>query len=396
MKDEEKRPSPETPSDTRSDRKGDAEAIPPGAGLRSAGIALVPVLVFTLTIVTGFILWAGRPLPLPDDLEAFLRGRYTETVDERFETEHPLRQVALTTITAMRLAIFREGSGPLVIDRNYRLYTLEEFEHHPSDADALERRLAWIGEVSQRLRADDVPLIVVLVPSKARVKNAAPERLVDHPRWTEALDALQKRSVVTVDALSVLAGQEGSFLRTDTHWTPEGATAVAQAVASHFQKFFPDRTLPETRFEYGEQLEFEHEGDLLQFVPLGLWGRFFPLEPDQVRRPVVEVGRSVAGGLFDTPEIPVALVGTSFSAGDNWDFPGALQHSLQADILDAAEEGLGPYVPMEQYLTSRTYREIPPSLVIWEIPERYLTLPDTVVPETSGVLNVGCRSDTPH
>jgi alginate O-acetyltransferase complex protein AlgJ len=125
----------------------------------------------------------------------------------------------------------------------------------------------------------------------------------------------------------------------------------------------------------------------MRFVPLGPWVRFFPVKPESVVVPVVREDLSgtlspgSGAGLFDIPDIPITLVGTSFSTGEVWDFAGAIRYSLQADLLNVGAEGVGPFIPMHRYLLSDTYREIAPSLVIWEIPERYLTLPETEVPE---------------
>ena len=69
----------------------------------------------------------------------------------------------------------------------------------------------------------------------------------------------------------------------------------------------------------------------------------------------------------------VAVVGTSYSADSRWSFTEALKISLQADVLSVAAAGEGPFAPMAEYLESDTLSELPPQLVIWEIPERYVT-----------------------
>ena len=61
------------------------------------------------------------------------------------------------------------------------------------------------------------------------------------------------------------------------------------------------------------------------------------------------------GGLFGTQTIPVTLVGTSYSADERWNFTGALQTALGADVLNLATEGRGPLPPM---------RELPPTTTL--------------------------------
>lgn len=69
------------------------------------------------------------------------------------------------------------------------------------------------------------------------------------------------------------------------------------------------------------------------------------------------------------------LVGTSYSANELWDFPGALRKHLGRDLINVAEEGDGPLVPMVSYLNSSDFENHPPQVVIWEFPERYLAQP---------------------
>jgi alginate O-acetyltransferase complex protein AlgJ len=78
--------------------------------------------------------------------------------------------------------------------------------------------------------------------------------------------------------------------------------------------------------------------------------------------------------LFGDEKIPVALVGTSYSANPLWNFAGFLEEALQTDVINAAEEGQGPFETMKTYLASAAFRDNPPELVVWEIPERYLVV----------------------
>ncbi|TVR74316.1 MAG: hypothetical protein EA427_01145 [Spirochaetaceae bacterium] len=348
------------------------------------GTACFPALLFLATILAGFAAWVVTgphlaPYDIPDPLAdpgALLRGRVTAAVDRSVEEEHPFREPALALVTALRLAFFREGSGPVVVGRDYRLYTREEFEYHRDDEATLARRLAWVQAAAEMFREDGVPLIIVLVPSKARVAS-----LENHWRRESALRFLGEEAFALVDPLPELIDREDSFLRTDTHWSWSGALATARLVARTYKERY-DTPLPGgARFVLEEPGTREHRGDLMRFLPLGRWERLFPLKPDVITLPGVREEAAPGAGLFDVPAIPVALVGTSFSVGDAWNFAGALQYSLQADVLALAEEGLGPFEPMQRYLTSETYREIEPSLVVWEIPERYLTLPETALPD---------------
>jgi len=54
-----------------------------------------------------------------------------------------------------------------------------------------------------------------------------------------------------------------------------------------------------------------------------------------------------------------------------WNFAGFLKEQLHADILNFSDPGQGPFAVMEKYLSSDDFKNTPPRLVIWEMPERY-------------------------
>ena len=70
----------------------------------------------------------------------------------------------------------------------------------------------------------------------------------------------------------------------------------------------------------------------------------------------------------------MALVGTSYSADERWNFAGALRQALGSDLVNFAEDGRGPLLPMLKFLQSDDFKNAPPRLVIWEFPERYLPI----------------------
>ena len=116
----------------------------------------------------------------------------------------------------------------------------------------------------------------------------------------------------------------------------------------------------------------------MSFVPVSDAVRaWFGLTAETVH--AYEVGAAAAGsggpGLFGEIVIPVTLVGTSYSGDPRWAFEDALRLELGLDVLNVAAEGEGPFEPMREYLRSEAISEVSPDLVVWEIPERYLTLP---------------------
>ena len=94
---------------------------------------------------------------------------------------------------------------------------------------------------------------------------------------------------------------------------------------------------------------------------------------DQLRTPSAQRTDSGSGGLLGGDAPAVTLVGTSYSANARWGFESQLKATLGTDVINAAQEGKGPMIPMREYLKSAAYRNAPPKLVLWEIPERFLS-----------------------
>ena len=118
-----------------------------------------------------------------------------------------------------------------------------------------------------------------------------------------------------------------------------------------------------------------HKGDLRLFLPLDpLFENLMPAqEPLQKRNTMAASDQPAAeDALFANTEVPVALIGTSYSANPNWNFVGALKEALHSDVVNYAEDGHGPILPMLSYLKSDAFKNSPPQVLIWEFPERYL------------------------
>jgi alginate O-acetyltransferase complex protein AlgJ len=97
--------------------------------------------------------------------------------------------------------------------------------------------------------------------------------------------------------------------------------------------------------------------------------------PDSVLESVTSRGEPAETGLFERIAIPVVLVGTSYSAGALWNLDGALKAAASADVLNVSEQGQGALSPMRKLLQGPVLQDVQADVVVWEIPERYFTLP---------------------
>jgi len=236
--------------------------------------------------------------------------------------------------------------------------------------------------VREQLAQRNVLLLLAIVPAKSRLY---PEHVGDKRVSSQRADlyqrfhgAVRRAGIAAPDLLATLQAAKSSgqlFLRTDTHWTPLGADLVARQLSETVSRSLALNGEPQA-FVTQATKQKPLLGDLTSFLPLApLFEQLMP-EPDQLQQYQTRLADEAGGAdaLFADSDIPVALVGTSYSANPNWNFAGALRQHLQRDLSNHAEDGQGPIVPMLKYLQSDELKNAAPQLVIWEFPERYLPM----------------------
>ena len=359
------------------------------AGLRSLAarrlLRWLPGAFMVLFLLCGGLMALLNPATFePPEGETVLNGDWAAAYQAAFEEALALREPAVNVWGVLEYLLFREGRPGVLVGEDGWLFTTEEFRTYPDGEAATRENLETILNVRDTLAAEGASLVVVVLPAKASVYEEVLGRytLPDAAlaRYENLRGELLEHGVVTPDVLGALLEAKTEapvFLRTDTHWTPFGARAVAELVAREVRTEVPFEGLGEAEFETQTSGSEPYRGDLLAFVPLGGLESLGP-QADELER-VQTTPLEAGGNLFGEPRVPVALVGSSYSANARWNFQGALQGALQADVLNAAEEGRGPFAPMAQYLASEAFHNARPELVIWEIPARYLPVRDGAV-----------------
>jgi len=294
--------------------------------------------------------------------------------------------------------VFKEGRKGVLIGDEGWLYSDEEFCYFPNELDELDNKVDFMLSTQETLKSYGAELVIAFVPAKARVypeylgKYKQPSYTLE--RYGRVLEQTQSVNLNVIDLYTPLKEAkttQSTFLRTDTHWTIFGANLAAQTIASYVRDNALLASIDSDIYETTVQDTIEHSGDLLKFIPLGNYQHLGP-QPDNLQKLSTEKvesddsggglgGLGLGGlGLFDSVSIPVTLIGTSYSANTDWNFEGALKVALGSDILNLADEGKGPIIPMQDYLKSVELQETPPELVIWEIPERFLPVDYSVEP----------------
>ena len=346
-----------------------------------ASLPRLPGVFLLVVLGLGF----GAALVTPETFRwpregSFLRGEQAARYETAFSEALPFRDAAIATWGVLEYTLFHEGREGVVVGQQGWLFTGEEVAFYEDAAAETAHKLSYIKKVQAELAAKGVTLIVGLVPDKSRVYPEFVGRTLPSytkNRYESFRSALTQAGVTAPDLLTPLTNakkQAQVYLRTDTHWTPAGAEVAADTLAEAARRADVGG-LFESKYETTVNGRTQHKGDLLNFLPLGVLQRLGPA-PDTLETRQTRALSSSAGGLFGAQAVPVILVGTSYSADERWNFAGALQQALGADVLDVATEGQGPLPPMRDYLQSSELRDAPPQLVVWEIPERYLPMPE--------------------
>lgn len=321
-------------------------------------------------------------------LLSLVQGKTMLEIERGFEDEFFARDDLIGLWGAVQYGLLKSGGKKVVVGRDGWLFTTEEFERGRSEKIAEQRIANLAGKINKFLQSKGIKLVVVLVPAKARIYSEYLGR-IDYPQSKDSVydrfrQTMIADGIIVPDLASLYMVEKKKnplYLRLDTHWTPEGARLAAEQVAVVSKDvIFDSSSFREVSGQF-----VEVEGDLEKYIKTGWFSSIFSPPRDSILRTHVEkTGRvDSEADLFGEESIPVVLVGTSYSAIDKWNFEGALKMALQADVLNLADEGQGPLEPMAKFIKDTDFNTTPAKLVVWEIPERFVTVSydDVVFPD---------------
>jgi alginate O-acetyltransferase complex protein AlgJ len=310
----------------------------------------------------------------PFSSSEFLKGKPAEDFETAFDENLPHYTSSVDLWGRAGYKIFGEGHDGVLVGQDGWLFSTEEFDHAESFENHIAANIDYIASVHVSLTSQKINLLVIPVPSKARVYESqlATYNFPSYwrSRYQDFTKSLEQRKIPYMNLLfSFFRAKDKTplYLKTDTHWSPDGARLAAQAIAARVDSVFPYLSFPREEFTIAVKGQEEYKGDLMRFITQGDAG----IKPDTIRTFALE---SANDDLFGDKTLPIALVGTSYSANSKWAFESFLKEAMQADLLNVSDEGLGPFEVMQNYLDSESFKKRPPSLVLWEIPERYLPI----------------------
>lgn len=360
---------------------GDETKVMPSRHALLAAIALGSVMVFGAWQISAAARDPGG-FDFPRTWLDFREGRTTLGLEKQLDHKLPARETLIAFANSVRY-VTTGGTGDKVRPGlDDWLFSVEELQFF-KDANAHQKdRLATLTHAASALKTQGVTLLIALVPDKARVyARQLPGGQYPHwhaDRYSSILGTLNAQGVETVDLFSALSRDSATTLfyyRTDTHWNQLGAQRAGEAVAARVKTLLPD--LPQTTFvSQTTGPSAPRIGDLLRMTGLSNmpdWVR--PMPDDEAPVSTQKKGASQAGGLFDSVNVPVVLVGTSYSQRGN--FHGFLQQALGAEVLNVARDGGGFIESAKDYLADESFKTAKPRVLVWEVPERMFSVPLT-------------------
>lgn len=361
--------------------------VPPSA----MTILLSPVagVVMFVFLLAGLLscLWAmfvsGKVDLLPKD-------HGWAAIGEGEITHHIAKELSHVALARKAADLERAASWLLIGDTGARvrqgcpgwLFLADENRIHPRAEDNAQARAQKVLAVRDWLAARNIRLLVALVPDKSRI---AADQLCGISRSAQLADRaqrwqaqLQQAGVAVLDLAPTLQRLGSSaYLRSDTHWSEAGAQAAALALAPQIGALGVTPT-PAQQLKRELQAEAPRPGDLvrlagLDWLPEGLQPAGERVAESRFSK--VEQAEAMSeDDLFGDSQLPnVALIGTSFSRNSN--FVAFLEQALGASLGNFAKDGGEFSGAAKDYFASPAFRETPPQLLIWEIPERDLQSP---------------------
>jgi alginate O-acetyltransferase complex protein AlgJ len=352
-----------------------------------AGICFVLFLFISLASTVIALLGNNLNL-LPTKLSwpTFLNGEISTEIAKSLANA-PIPEFAAKFERGLSWITFKD-LGPRVREgKNNWLFLNDELLIHPNRDKNAASRAKEIIDIKQRLAQQEIKLLVVLVPDKSRIESeylgSQHRAKVLESRLQDWESLLTKNGVNVVNLTGILTNTKlhgrDPYLRTDTHWNEDGA-AIASKILAEKIKWLKISVMPAQITSIANQSEELRPGDLVKlagidWLPLGLQ----PL-PEKALQSSFKVDQiqskktfKANDELFGDDNLPnIALIGTSFSRTSQ--FVPYLEMQLQSKIGNFALDGGDFSGAAKAYFNSPSFKDTPPKLLIWEIPERVIEM----------------------
>jgi alginate O-acetyltransferase complex protein AlgJ len=352
---------------------------------KASGYALVGLLAAGL-ISCGWLLYAGKVEmpPLDQSSDALLHGEITHKIAKQLSSAWFPEQAANLERGASWL-LFHDAGPRVRLGCADWLFMTDELQLNPHAQLNADSKAQAVIEIQQRLKKRGIQLLVAVVPDKSRIASdqlcrlGRPTELAERANaWVETLRKAGVPAMNLAPSLQALAAT--AYLRTDSHWNETGAKAAARAIAQKVREMGIHATPPKT-FDVHTAAAALRPGDLVRLAGIDWLPLRWQPKPEIVAATEISVRQETDQGgsdnlddLLGDEHLPnIALIGTSFSR--NSSFLGFLQLALGAQIGSFAKDGGEFSGSANEYFSNPAFKQTPPELIIWEIPERDLQTP---------------------
>ena len=267
------------------------------------------------------------------------------------------------------------------------LFLNDELVVHQDRTLNANSRVKEIIKVNLNLASRGIELLIILIPDKSRIESEylGPQHraAVFSTRVDDFSNALTHNGINVINLTDVLnlskQANIAPFLRTDTHWSEQGAEIASKTVAIKIQSL-KIKPSPIQSTDIINQVEEIRLGDLVKLAGIDWLPQSLQPLPELARhssfksKPIPSKNQSkVADDLFGDANLPnIALIGTSYSRTSQ--FIPYLEMQLNAKIGNFAIDGGDFSGSASAYFNSPAYKDTSPKLIIWEIPERVLEM----------------------
>lgn len=310
---------------------------------------------------------------------SFMKGEIAGALNDFYKSNLLHREPSIDIVGAARYLTLDTGRDGIVVGNDGWFFTKEEFETNLDADQSLQFTLEKIVEFKREFEDRDMQLVVVPLPAKSDIYtehlSAFQQASAVSKRYFQFIEGLREYGVPAITSRDVLLqnkDQDLVFLKSDTHWTPFGAGKVAREIAMSLP--LEDYGVDKSVFELSKAGETSFWGDLTTYITSESLAPYVGLDKEHTDLYVAENdSEELVSDLFgDDTQYDVVLIGTSYSANENWSFVEQLKVELSSDVLNLSEEGKGPVTPMLNYINGDLIDEYETKLVVWEFPVRYI------------------------
>lgn len=310
-----------------------------------------------------------------DNWSLFMDGKLLRKYETFYDKQFFAREPAVKFWADIRYLAFNEGTSGVILGKDAWLFSNQEYLVVNDLSEQLNKQYQQIKEIDEQLNLRGQKLIILPIPMKVDIEHShisrEPESVVIN-LYDSFIKQLNEANIAAVDIRPSFQQQVTShsvFIRNDTHWSPEGASLAAKQIALQYPELKQD-----TLFITNKINEKQHKGDLMNYMQFHLSIARQNYQP--VNLPIfetIQANQEISdSALFGDQKYPIALVGTSYTKMDDWNFTGFLKQELQTDILTHALEANGPFEAMAEFLKQPDFNDPTIHTVIWEFPVRTL------------------------